>query len=286
MVGQWVSLRKSAARFRNRIYTVHEKSLALLRPGPRLRILFSGYLEYEPAIRGGFNRLPHAVRFGAISAESFSQVDLVVPFFSSELLQIDKWSTSPVRSPIPFPSEECISLCDDKCRLNQMLINTGFERHVPRTGSGIEPPYILKKRHSVWGKESRLIRDRSDEWRVLAQLSDPEFYRQEIIPGRREFATHILFTEHKIVKSLTIMHEFENDTSILGQQLPLYHVIHRCPYLDLFAEILRRIGFQGLCCIDYKVVQGRPYVFEINPRFGGSLAPYFFSFIRHLNSDS
>jgi len=33
------------------------------------------------------------------------------------------------------------------------------------------------------------------------------------------------------------------------------------------------------------VMRGRPYILEINPRFGGTLGPYFFSFIRHLNSD-
>lgn len=27
----------------------------------------------------------------------------------------------------------------------------------------------------------------------------------------------------------------------------------------------------------------RPYVFEINPRFGGSLSPFFFSFVRKLS---
>lgn len=67
-----------------------------------------------------------------------------------------------------------------------------------------------------------------------------------------------------------------------GQTDNLFKVIHRCPYLDLFAEILRTIQFEGLCCVNYKVAQGQPYLLEINPRFGGSLAPYFFSFIRHL----
>jgi predicted ATP-grasp superfamily ATP-dependent carboligase len=37
--------------------------------------------------------------------------------------------------------------------------------------------------------------------------------------------------------------------------------------------------------VNYKVVRGLPYILEINPRFGGSLTPYFFSFIRHLKFD-
>ncbi len=38
-------------------------------------------------------------------------------------------------------------------------------------------------------------------------------------------------------------------------------------------------------CINYKVVNGQPVIFEINPRFGGSLSLFFFSFLRHLTSE-
>ena len=129
-----------------------------------------------------------------------------------------------------------------------------------------------------------MIRGHEDELQVLEQLNGPEFFRQEIVPGRHEFATHILFAKGKIVKSLNIMYEFESSSPIKGQDRPLYQVIHGCPYLDLFARILKSIGFQGLCCVNYKVAGGRPHILEINPRFGGSLAPYFFSFIRHLET--
>ena len=128
-----------------------------------------------------------------------------------------------------------------------------------------------------------MVRNHHDEWKLRDQLSDPAFYRQEIIRGRNEFATHILFTENRIVKSLDVRYEFESDIPIKGQDRPLYTAVGKCDYLDLFATILRSIGFEGLCCVNYKVVDGRPYIFEINPRFGGTLCPYFFSFIRHLD---
>jgi hypothetical protein len=44
-----------------------------------------------------------------------------------------------------------------------------------------------------------------------------------------------------------------------------------CIYLDLFSEILARLEFEGTACFDYKIVNGKPVIFEINPRFGGSL---------------
>ena len=131
-----------------------------------------------------------------------------------------------------------------------------------------------------------MIHDLDEETDAGEQVNDPAYFCQEIIRGRGEFATHILFVKDRIVKSLNIMYEFESETPIKGQDNVLYQIIHRCPYLGLFSDILRSIGFQGLCCVNYKVARGRPYILEINPRFGGSLGSYFFSFVRPLNPHS
>jgi carbamoylphosphate synthase large subunit len=59
-----------------------------------------------------------------------------------------------------------------------------------------------------------------------------------------------------------------------------YSKICRNTDLNLFAAMLRSINFDGLCCINYKIVDGRPFIFEINPRFGASLVPWFPIFVR------
>ena len=147
----------------------------------------------------------------------------------------------------------------------------------------LQPPYILKKRVGWWGDGCHLIRNQDDEQRIQERINDPDYFCQEFIPGASEFATHILFARGKIIKALNIMYAFESDTPIKGQDSDIYKVIHRCPYLKLFGRVLRTIGFEGLCCVNYKVAQGQPFLLEINPRFGGSLSRYFFSFLRYLN---
>jgi len=189
------------------------------------------------------------------------------------------------KNPIPVPSEQCEQLCHDKYEFNQRLIIAGFGRHIPSMGNGLElePPYILKKRTGAWGQGCHIIRDRQDEKALLERVMDPAFFCQEIISGKFEFATHILFVGDRIVKSLNLMYEFESETPIKGQDRELARVICGCAYLELFGSILRTIGFQGLCCVNYKIVDDQPFILEINPRFGGSLGPYFFSFLRHLS---
>lgn len=275
--------RKSLARHRNNFYTKCEKLFAIVSPGRGLRVLMSEKLDWQDDIRRGFNRTIHTVEFGSITPESFGNFDLVVPLTIADLLRVRRSPSLLDKHPIPVPSERCILLCHDKYKFNQTLINAGFGRHIPKMGPGLAPPYILKKRTGEWGQGCRMIRDRVEEHAARKQLNDPAFFCQEIIRGPIEFATHILFAEGRIVKSLNIMYEFESETPIKGQDPDLYKIIHRCAYLDLFGSTLRAIGFQGLCSVNYKVAGGQPFLLEINPRFGGSLGPYFFSFIRHLN---
>jgi len=79
---------------------------------------------------------------------------------------------------------------------------------------------------------------------------------------------------------LTIKHHYKkhNRIPIQGEEKAFQNIV-KCKHLELFSNILKNIGYQGLCCIDYKMKDNSPMIFEINPRFGGSLSPFFFSFL-------
>ncbi|MGA9587175.1 MAG: ATP-grasp domain-containing protein [Terracidiphilus sp.] len=277
------AVRAKMAVHRNRLYVRSEKIWALLSSGNAKRILFSGKPDWTDDIKGGFRRLPHQIEFGSITEDSFQRYDIVVPLSLSALE--DARRHSPLeRNAFPLPPVESVQLCNDKYKFNQALIKAGFGRHIPRMAKGLAltPPYILKKRIGWWGLDCYIIRNRDDEEAQLDRIADPDYFCQEFVSGSAEFATHILFVDGRIVKALNIKYEFASDTPIKGQNADLLKVVHRCPHLGLFTKVLRAIRFEGLCCVNYKVVKGQPFLLEINPRFGGSLAPYFFSFIRHL----
>ena len=56
----------------------------------------------------------------------------------------------------------------------------------------------------------------------------------------------------------------------------------RCADPVTLQMMLRAIGYDGLGCANYKFEQGRLQLIEINPRLGGSLCDYFFSFLRSM----
>jgi len=47
-----------------------------------------------------------------------------------------------------------------------------------------------------------------------------------------------------------------------------------CPYIDIFTIILNHLEFEGLCCFDFKAVDGELKIFELNPRYSGSLTRF------------
>lgn len=275
------TVRARIARRRNRLYVESERLRSKLFSGGPKKILFSGKPDWTEDIKRGFEQLPYQVEFGPISDDSFEQFDIVVPLSLSAMEEARQHSRQR-RIALPMPAAESVHLCDDKYEFNRALIAAGFGQYIPEMGLALTPPYILKKRIGEWGSECYIIRNSGDEEAQHDRIADPNYFCQEFISGTTEFATHILMVDGKIVKALNIKYKFSSGTPIKGQDAAHFKVIHHCPYLDLFARILRTIQYEGLCCVNYKVAKGQLFLLEINPRFGGSLAPYFFSFVRHL----
>ncbi len=262
-------------------FHAREKFLAHLFPERKMKILFSREQNLEKNIKDGFYDTPHEIAFEDFPPRNVKNYDLIVPLTLPDLKYLNEVRNLIIDNPIAIPSMDCILLCDDKYVLNKSLAAKGFGHFLPKEGGALTYPYILKKRIDVWGKNSHLISDKQQE-QIFSDISThPEYFSQSFIKGSYEYATHILFMNQRIVHSMNIEYKFNTETPIKGKDKLVYTMICHCPYLDVFAAMLTSIGFNGLCCINYKVSDNHLFLLEINPRFGGSLSRYFFSFIRH-----
>jgi len=80
----------------------------------------------------------------------------------------------------------------------------------------------------------------------------------------------------KIVFLKTLRFEFETDFYVKGiHKAPIEtrEVNHTC-FKGVFERILSSMGYQGICCFNYKVISGRLYIFEMNPRYGASMTEF------------
>lgn len=248
-----------------------------------MKILFSNSKkDWIPFIEKGFELSQHEIFFAELSSSDIKSFDLIVPLTIQDLNYLNQIPDLIANNAIPIPSIPVILLCDNKYMLNQALVIKGFSDFIPKVGVTHQYPYVLKKRIDEWGQNSHLIFNKQQEQLFLVNLIHPDYFVQAFIAGADEFATHILFKNKKIVHAITIKHSHEGDAYIRGKDKTISSVVFECTYLELFSSMLIAIGFEGLCCIDYKVVNNQPFILEINPRFGGSLCGLFFSFIEHL----
>ena len=252
---------------------------ARILPRRKIKILFSIKEEWEPVIRNGFQFTRHIVDFNNIDCCNFEDYDLIVPLTIPDLIHASKAGKHIKSDIIPIPNEKTILLCNDKYLLNRELIENGFGEFIPQMGGNQEYPYILKKKVDEWGRNCHIVHDKEQEAKLREKINNTDYFVQKIIAGRCEYATHILFKKGRIVRSLNIKYLFDKEYSIKGPDIQDHLMICRCPYLDIFSRVLASIGFEGLCCINYKTANNKPQIFEINPRCGGSLCPYLFSFV-------
>ena len=235
------------------------------------RVAFGDFASWRELIRPNLDAR-YAPSFVDLSQVRLEDFDAVVPI---QLTHYTPLFQHPELRGLKFfhPSREVVSLCDDKLRLTQFLIAQGFAGFVPPLrSSGAPYPYVRKKREGWWGMHCQIVRSPQDECGL--DLADDTWFAQALVPGQAEFATHILRVRGRIRYVSTFIYEMATPEFVKGAVDNPFRTgfMTGCEYLDLFAEMLARLEYEGTACIDYKVVEGQPVVFEINPRFGGSLS--------------
>jgi hypothetical protein len=258
------------------------KYLSVFSGQRKFRILFSKKDDWEPYIRRDFRYSRHELTFDSISLENIKKHDLIIPIGIDDILYLNEVRTLIDGNPIPIPTAESVRLCNDKYMFNKILIENKFERLIPRMGKNLKYPYILKKRIDGWGVNSHIITDKELEDKFRNEINSQEYFCQELVYGFQEYATHMIFSNGMAIYSIKIEYKYDVDIYIKGKNKQLYTKKGDCPYVDLFGSILELIGFEGLCCINYKVSNNLPLLLEINPRFGGSLSSHFYSFMKHI----
>jgi hypothetical protein len=272
---------KLAAKVNKSVFFASELLQARLSHRPTLKILFSQNSEREHNIRIGFKYLHYQVQFAAFTEQNVRDNDLVVPLNMDDLRDLAKLPSARYNL-IPTPCLDVIDLCDDKYLFAKTLQEKGFGDVIPKISDNLPFPFVLKKKVSVSGDFCYLITNAETEKKFINLKNDPDYFCQELIRGPEEYATHILFIGQKIVSSINVKYIFGDSSFVKGKDKFICNKLVKCPHLELFASILIAIGYEGLCCFNYKEVNGQPMLLEINPRFGGSLSTFFFSFLRKI----
>lgn len=210
--------------------------------------------------------------FGDLARSDLTAYDAVVPLRLSDYPALFDRPGLRGRAFI-HPSPDTIALCDDKLALNRFLIAHGFADFIPKLRMPGPPwPWIWKRRLGWWGTQCHIVSNPADEREI--DLTGDAWFAQEVIADPREDATHLLRVDGKIRYASTVVYDMASPVFVKGgRDAPVRtRFMPGCAWLPIFSRMLSALNYEGTACIDYKTRDGRPLIFEINPRFGGSLA--------------
>ena len=232
-----------------------------------------------PTWRSAVSESVDASRYGLLEAELNADtielpfVDAILPLRLEEYCLIRQSPVARRKAIIPTP--ETVALADDKFRFNDWLVHNGFQDCTPRVIQGPPSfPCILKKRIDWEGRNCRIFRSAA-EWEAS---DNPDYFLQTYIPGRHEFVTHTISLDGRIVYASSHRHTYATPFFVKGAfDRPPLRTFDLGPFVPKeMASILKLLGYSGCACFNYKLANGIPAIFEMNPRVGGS-------FIMHTN---
>lgn len=234
-------------------------------------ILFSRKDDWETGIRAALAaHSPDFVEFEHADPERY---DLVMPLTLKDARHFNRHFAHLNRVKALVPADAAIDACDDKQAFARCLLQAGFARFLPGTGDDLPYPYLLKKHVSEWGVDTYIINGPGDEDEHRERMESGQYLKQEYVFGQKEYTAHLLVAGGRVRFMRTLEFAFTETLFVKGQSFAhasQEFVDHR--HLSaLFESILNCLGFQGICCFNYKLRGDTPKIFEINPRQGASL---------------
>ena len=266
----------------NKFYIYSEFITNRLRFKNNVQILFSEKEWWDHLLLKGPYTNRYQPQFLNFENAEFKTFDLVVPLTIPDLEYCIKNESLLSNNPIPFPSQKSFNICNDKSEFNQFMKSNGFQNFLPANYTENKFPFILKKKQDEGGENTFIINNYFDVDTYKEFFTSSDFIKQGIIPGEKEYATHIIIRNGKIVNALTIVYTFKTPFYVKGKDQYICRNISKNKYLDLFEDILNKMEFNGLCCFNYKEQNGNPIIFEINPRFGVSVCDFFYPFVQKV----
>lgn len=188
---------------------------------------------------------------------------------------------------VSSPDATHVETFDDKARFVRFMLDQGLEDLIPEVyvvggGAGhggvdelaeIRYPCIAKPGVGFGGQGSSVHLDPRSPVNLSRFKPGESFVVQRFVPGPIEFGGHFYLESGDIKRC--VYYEGRRDAAQhiqRGRLAPNAYTKHATiPQHDAFADLFARLDYTGFACVDFKVEDGVPKIFEINPRLGGTL---------------
>lgn len=195
-----------------------------------------------------------------------------------------------------FPSNHIIDTFNHKKRFSDYVLANDLVKYIPNQYYHFIDSYKADNTLVIVKKGNQQCFGYGVSIQKLCDLDKNTFDTsvvQEYIYDTTEYAAHCV-CENGYIKTYNIFSKKftvdEKTPFILGVNCKYKYVTTKNAvidktYLDMLEQFILPSKYTGICCIDFKIKNNKVYIFEINPRVGGSIAgnlKELFQLITHL----
>jgi carbamoylphosphate synthase large subunit len=254
-------------------------------------IRFGEYYHWAPRILEFLDTSRFMYEFGPPDENRLAGIDAFVPLCLSDIQAMfgvsDKLSAKAL-----IPTRDVLELADNKITFYQYLFAHGFGSSVPQIiETPTQYPIVAKMDFGSNGEGVWILHDDEQLASLLNTHQRENIVLSEYIPGSREFAFHFLAKHGEILWSGVVEHDHATSDAtpyVRGQNGAVGTSVTCAEFseLNVLHAIIEKLGFTGTGCFDFKVLDGTPKIFELNPRPGYSIAlwinQYLSALLTHL----
>lgn len=177
------------------------------------------------------------------------------------------------------PNYDNIKVLNNKARFLKYFIDNDLTEWIPQTyviktntinyNKTIIYPSIYKPCIGSLGSGIRVIKDSSD----LKFDTGDNYIIQEYIKNNNEYVGNFIVKDGKIISSIILQETF-NDNEFYYKNFSAkdYKIIDVTNnVIEGFNTIFTKLNYTGMACADYKIINNKIVIFEINPRFGATV---------------
>jgi hypothetical protein len=184
-------------------------------------------------------------------------------------------ATCPRTFPSLAPGTKAVAILGDKQAFARYVATPARARFCPTTfvrREDVRLPCIVKpaRRH----ERNRVVRSAQQLDALLATDSWTldQVVVQALVPGDVEYTTHAVVRDGRVVWSCSFAFEKDGDVRFAVEYRTMAPFEPPAVLFEAVEALLAPLGYCGPCNVDYKLpAPGEVAIFEINPRFGGTL---------------
>jgi carbamoylphosphate synthase large subunit len=176
----------------------------------------------------------------------------------------------------PFVSHdpESVNCLENKRKFIEMMYSINEHNFVPQTWLDNIPqsfPIIIKPEVGHGGIGSFICRD-NNEYNKIILNQDNKYIIQKFELGHNYTVVHMVII-CGIIKYYTIYTTTMKKTMFITGRITNHKPLDDLPILiQCLERVFKHINYTGFVCVDCKILDdGNVKIFEINPRFGGSV---------------